>query len=183
MYTERDVSNPLASWVLTDVADNTTRGSFERITEKMSKMSAQSHKFEKMKQDLEKALKEPERRSHRSEATRMDAEQNRLEAEKSRQETERSWHGARRIEQESENDKAKAKIKRSNKVEEIEERFQGTEKQLPFVKQQLHEAQEKAARSAREAENARQEVRLLQQRAEQRGHDKKKKKCWFKNKL
>ena len=66
------------------MADNTTRGSFERITEKMSKMSAQSHKLGKMKQDLEKALKESERRSHSYKGRRIDAEQNMLEAEKSR---------------------------------------------------------------------------------------------------
>ena len=62
-YTERDASNTEASWVLTNVADITTRGAFERIKEKMTKMSSQSHIVGKMKQNLEKGLEETERRS------------------------------------------------------------------------------------------------------------------------
>ena len=51
MFTERDISNPQAGWVLTDVADNTKRGSMERITEKMAKMSSLSHSLGKMKHE------------------------------------------------------------------------------------------------------------------------------------
>ena len=68
MFTERDISNLQAGWVLTDVADNTTRGSIERITEKMTKMSSLSNNLGKMQKDLEKAFEEADGRRQTAEA-------------------------------------------------------------------------------------------------------------------
>ena len=151
MFTERDISNPQAGWVLTDVADNTTRGSVERVKEKMTKMSSLSHNLGEIKQDLEKALEEADRRSQIAEARRMSAEQDRQEAEKSRQEAERGRQVAERSRKESEHDRAKAENKRQEaegKVIAAERRAHETEKRVTEAEKRAQTAEERA----REAE-------------------------------
>ena len=184
MFTERDVSNPQASWVLTDVADNTTRGSIERIREKMSKMSSLSslsHNLGKMKQDLQKANEEAERRSQTAEARRMNAEQDRQEPEKSLQVAERSRQVAARIQQDSEHDRAKAENKRQEaedkviaaerRVTEAEERFHKIEKRLHVSQKSLVVSEERVHEpeiNRQQAENKRAEAEMRVQKSELR---------------
>ena len=195
MFTERDISNPQAGWVLTDVADNTTRGSVERVKEKMTKMSSLSHNLGEMKQDLEKALEEADRRSQIAEARRMSAEQDRQEAEKSRQEAERGRQVAERSRKESELDRAEAENikqeaedkaiaaeRRAHETEKrvteaekraqaAEERFHDTEKRLHVSQKNLILSEERVhevERKRQEAENKRAEAERRVQESEMR---------------
>ena len=83
---ERDSSDPLAEWILTDVADKTQRGTSERIREKMTRLS---HEVAKNKQEAERRVLEAERRMQEAERGREEAERSREEAQIGREEAER----------------------------------------------------------------------------------------------
>ena len=175
MFTERDISNPQASWVLTDVADNTTRGSIERIKEKMTKMSSLSNNLGKIKKDLEKALEEADRRCQAAEtratrnaydadeATRStrDAEErairNAWEAEeratKSAREAEEATRRAREAEERATRSAREAE-EATRRAREAEERATRSVREAEEATRTASEAEERATRSAREAEEA-----------------------------
>ena len=188
MFTERDISNPQAGWILTDVADNTTRGSMERIKEKMTKMSSLSCNLGKMKQDLEKALEEADGRRETAEAWAIISSRETEEATRStRDAEERAKRSAREAEEATRSTRdAEERATRSAReaeeatrsAREVEERAtrrarEAEERSIEAEERATRGAREaeEATRSAREAEEAMQEVRLQLQQAEQRAHD------------
>ena len=164
MFTERDVSNPQAGWVLTDVADNTTRGSIERIREKMTKISSLSNNLGKVQQDLEKALEEADGRRKTAEARATRSAREAEEATRStRDAEERATRNAREAEEATRNAR-----EAEQRVIDAEERATRSDRE---AEERVTDAEERATRSAREVEEAMQEVRLQLQQAEQRAHD------------
>ena len=59
---EKDSNDPLAEWILTDVADKTQRGTSKRIREKMTRLSEFTHEVTKNQQEAERGREEAERR-------------------------------------------------------------------------------------------------------------------------
>ena len=141
MFTERDISNPQAGWVLTDVADNTTRGSIERIREKMTKMSSLSNNLGKMQQDLKKALEN-------ADGSRQTAE---ARATRSAREAEEATRSARDAEERATRSAREAE-EATTSAREAEEAMQEVRLQLQQAEQRAHDseamlAQEQALRA------------------------------------
>ena len=179
MFTERDISNPQAGWVLTDVADNTTRGSIERIKEKMTKMSSVSYNLGKMQQDLEKALEDADGRRQTAEARATRSAREAEEATRSAREAEEATRSARDAEERATRSAREAE-EATRSARDAEEATRSA-REAEEATRSARDAEERATRSAREAEEATriaretdeamQEVRLQLQQAEQRAHD------------
>ena len=116
--------------------------------------------FEKRSIEAEHACQEAELKRQEDSAREVSVRQALHKCELEREESDRKLKLAKT-----------AEVEVGEKVKEVEERLQGTGEQLQLVRQQLHEAQERATRSTREAEEAMQEVRLQLQQAEQRARD------------
>ena len=89
---EKDSNDPLAEWILTDVADKTQRGTSKRIREKMTRLS-------QFTQEAEMRVLEADRRMLEAETGREEAERGREEAERGREEAERGREEAERNQQ------------------------------------------------------------------------------------
>ena len=68
---EKDSNDPLAEWILTDVADKTQLGTIERIREKMTTLS---HEVAQTKQEAERRVLEAERSREEAQRGREEAE-------------------------------------------------------------------------------------------------------------
>ena len=79
---EKDSNDPLAEWILTDVADKTQIGTSKRIREKMTRLSQFTHEVSKNQQEAERRVLEAERRVRESERRVRDSERGREEAER-----------------------------------------------------------------------------------------------------
>ena len=152
MFTERDISNPQAGWVLTDVADNTTRGSIERIREKMTKMSSLSNNLGKMQQDLKKALENADgsRQTAEARATRS-AREAEERVTRSAREAEEATRSARDAEERATRSAREAE-EATTSAREAEEAMQEVRLQLQQAEQRAHDseamlAQEQALRA------------------------------------
>ena len=99
---EKDSNDPLAEWILTDVADKTQLGTSKRIREKMTKLSQFTHEVSKSKQEAEMRVLEADRKMLEAETGREEAERGREEAERGREEAERGREEAERGREEAE---------------------------------------------------------------------------------
>ena len=86
---EKDSNDPLAEWILTDVADKTQIGTSKRIREKMTRLSQFTHEVSKNQQEAERRVLEAERRVRESERRVRESERGREEAQIGREEAER----------------------------------------------------------------------------------------------